>query len=255
MSTSLTHQLCILIIDDDPDITELIARCMVDQSHQVVTASSAEEGMQYLPFYDFDLIFLDQNLPGMEGLTLGDYLHQNVPHISLALITGNSSKRIERMCVQKDIQLIVKPFEIGDLLTAVGYVQKKILEEEKRALSQSFTGRQNRQGIDSQMSEVSPKMNLSPYTQLLQRNYSLPLVPKRAQTQLTQGIKRALDRMKHSVGQEYEKQRAFAYAGLVTALVLGVRISKTKDGKSLWQTYDEMLEKRGELPEFKNLDS
>ena len=253
MSTSLTNQLCILIVDDDPDIAELIARCMIDQDHQVVTASSAEEAMQYLPFYDFNLIFLDQNLPGMEGLTLGDYLYQHAPHIYLVLITGSSSKRIERLCAQKEIQLISKPFEISDLIETVTYVQKKLLEEERRAWSRGSSQRLHRQGLHA--NGVTPKVDLSPYVNLLQDHYKLPLIPKRAQSHLTQGIKRALDRMKHSADQEYERQRACAYAGLVTALVLGVRMSKLKDGKTVWQVYDELLEKRDELPEFKDLES
>ena len=89
---------------------------------------------------------------------------------------------------------------------------------------------------------------------LLKDQYDLPMVPQRAQNQLIRGIKRALDRMKHCNDHEYEMQRAFAYSGLVTALVLGIRISRGKDGKTVWQMYDDFLVKRGEVPEFKELD-
>ena len=254
MSTSLTHQLCILVIDDDPDIAGLIVQCMINQNHQVVSASSAEEGMQYLPFYDFDLIFLDHNLPGMEGLTLGNYLNQHAPHIYLVLVTGDSSRKIERLCSQKEIQLISKPFEIDDLLDTVAFVQKKLLEEQKRALAQQQTTGHRHPRQNPQAGDVTPKVDLSPYVPFLREHYDLPLIPNRAQSQLSQGIKRALDRMKHSEGQEYQRQRAFAYAGLITSLVFDVRVSKLKDGKTVWQAYDDVLERRGELPEFKDLD-
>lgn len=255
MSTSLTNQLCILVIDDDPEIAELIVQCLITQDHQVVTAYSAEEGMSYLPFYDFDLIFLDHNLPGMEGLTLGRYLNQNAPHIYLVLITGDASKKIERLCSQHEIQLIAKPFELDDLLNTVSYVQKRILDEEKRVIARQQTPLHRGDSMSPQGEEVSPKVDLSLYTPLLQEHYQLPLIPHRATHRLTQKIKRALDQMRHSQGADYQRYRALAYAGLITALVFGVRMSKLKEGKTPWQVYDELLESRGELPEFKHLDS
>ena len=169
-------------------------------------------------------------------------------------MTGDSSRKIERLCSQKEIQLISKPFEIDDLLETVSFVQKKLLEDQKRALAQRQNPTHRDARYNPHAGDVTPKVDLSPYVPFMREHYTLPLIPNRAQNQLTQGIKRALDRMKHSEGQEYLRQRAFAYAGLITALVFDVRMSKLKDGKTVWQAYDDLLEKRGEFPEFKDLD-
>ena len=176
------------------------------------------------------------------------------PHIYLVLVTGESSKRIERLCSHNEIQLIAKPFELDDLLDTVSYVQKRLLDEEKRAISQQQTPISDPDSMILQGVEVSPKVDLSIYAHLLQAHYQLPLIPHRAQHHLTQKIKRSLDLMKHSEGLDYQKHRAIAYAGLITALVFGVRMSKLREGKTPWQAYDELLESRGELPEFKSLD-
>ena len=86
----------ILVIDDEPELRNLFARILNGEQHQVVLAESAEEGLQLLPHWTFHIAFVDHNLPGMEGLVLGEYLRRNNPDMSIVMMTGSEDPRIER---------------------------------------------------------------------------------------------------------------------------------------------------------------
>jgi two-component system, OmpR family, alkaline phosphatase synthesis response regulator PhoP len=60
----------ILVIEDDPDIRELLAFSLAKEGWTVVMAPSGEEGLAALPAANPDCLVLDIMLPGMDGLEL-----------------------------------------------------------------------------------------------------------------------------------------------------------------------------------------
>src|SRR3954464_9220211 len=86
----------ILVIDDDADLRQMFERLFNGEQHQVVLAASAEEGLQLLTHWTFHIAFVDQRLPGMDGLVLGEYLRRNNPDMSIVMMTGSGDPRIER---------------------------------------------------------------------------------------------------------------------------------------------------------------
>ena len=59
----------VLVVDDEPSICWGFERLLGQQGHTVLTASSAEEGLEYAAQHDLSLILLDVRLPGMDGIT------------------------------------------------------------------------------------------------------------------------------------------------------------------------------------------
>jgi CheY-like chemotaxis protein/two-component sensor histidine kinase len=64
----------ILVVEEDPNIAELIRRYLERGGYSVDTASSSEEALQRVGQRRPDLITLDINLPGMDGLTVASRL-------------------------------------------------------------------------------------------------------------------------------------------------------------------------------------
>ena len=225
MGGAVSEQLHILVIDDDADMRELLAHVLLGYGHQVILAESAEEGLSQLPFYTFDVALLDQNLPGMEGLVLGEYLQKNNPEMSIALVTGESSDRLKRLCANRDIRFIEKPFDVDQILDVVA----------------SYRSRRRAQEVDE-----SPHfdLNLDRYLAGLPDAFQMPNLPQRVQDTLARRIRESLDRMELS-RQVSEHDRAVAYAGLVAALVLGLRLPKLKDGSTLFARYDRLMTAHG----------
>ena len=124
MSASAPEQLNILVIDDDEDIRNLMIKILLAHEHQVFAVGSAEQGLELLPYHRFHVAFLDQNLPGMEGLVLGEYLRSNNPSMKIALVTAEDDPRLIKVGDRFDITVIAKPFEVRQVLDLVSSYEK-----------------------------------------------------------------------------------------------------------------------------------
>jgi len=78
----------ILIIDDDPVMCDLLAQLMKKNNHQSVSSLTGAQGLELAKAGSFDIIFLDVNLPDVNGMDLIHTLKQ-VPSIpEIIIITG-----------------------------------------------------------------------------------------------------------------------------------------------------------------------
>ena len=226
-------QATILVIDDEPDMREMMARYLLGMGHLVILAESAEEGLTQLPFYTFNVAFLDQNLPGMEGLVLGEYLQKNNPQIEIALVTGDASPRIGRLCDEHQITLIEKPFDVDELAQRVEAAREK----------------QAKESDDLSPLPPTPNAPLNDHLLDLSVAFDMPNIPSRIEHLLARRIRESLDRM--TLGHHLSPHdRSVAYAGLISALVLGVRLPKSKLGETLYVRYDRLMVSAGCVPAF-----
>ena len=58
----------VLIVDDEPNIVEILGRLLAQQGYEIRTAASAEEALALLDHEPVNAILLDNNLPGMTGM-------------------------------------------------------------------------------------------------------------------------------------------------------------------------------------------
>ena len=84
----------ILIIEDDPDIVELLQYNLEKESYSVRTANDGESGLQAARRYKPDMILLDLMMPGMDGLEVCQHLRQDssTATIPLMMITAKSEE-------------------------------------------------------------------------------------------------------------------------------------------------------------------
>ena len=62
----------ILVVDDEADVRTLISAALGEDGHDVVAMASGEEAVPTLSAGDYDVAFIDINLPGMSGFDLLD---------------------------------------------------------------------------------------------------------------------------------------------------------------------------------------
>ena len=227
-------QLSVLVIDDDVEMCRLITRILHTEGHQVVTAQSAEEGLEHLPYFTFQVAFLDHKLPGMEGFVLGEYLRRHNPHMEIALVTGESDDRLMRMTRAHGIRFISKPFEVNQILDVVAEYLRSAEERKTRKL----------QEVDP---EYAPP--IAEHYEGLPAYFSVPSVPRRIEEMLIHKIKLFLNNMASTVRYS-ERDRVAALAGLMTAQVLGIRLPKHRDGRTFFDAYDDLMIERGRQPAF-----
>jgi DNA-binding NtrC family response regulator len=112
----------ILVVDDEPAVRKILRR-MLGREHEVVTATSGDEGKRMLgEDTAFDLILCDVTMSGVSGTDLHRWLAETHPALSrhLVFITGGAfTPRAIKYLRQVDNLRIQKPFDTVDLLGLV----------------------------------------------------------------------------------------------------------------------------------------
>jgi CheY-like chemotaxis protein len=117
----------ILIVDDDQAVQITIRLLLERAGHQVVAASGGRQGVDQLESGDFDLLFLDIFMPGMDGFETMRKVHQLRPLVPIIVISGRPISQGEggapdflTMATKLGaISSLQKPFKPAALLAAV----------------------------------------------------------------------------------------------------------------------------------------
>ncbi|HPE58881.1 MAG TPA: sigma-54 dependent transcriptional regulator [Thiolinea sp.] len=86
----MTEQ-CVLIIDDEPDIRELLEITLLRMGLDTLTAGNVEEAMAQIREHQPDLCLTDMKLPDGNGIDIVRFLQQDYPQIPVAVITAYGS--------------------------------------------------------------------------------------------------------------------------------------------------------------------
>ncbi len=78
----------ILIVDDDNSVQTTLRLLLEDAGHQVVAADGGRKGHELLAAGDFDLLFLDIFMPGMDGFETMRLVRQQQPAIPIIAMSG-----------------------------------------------------------------------------------------------------------------------------------------------------------------------
>lgn len=234
MARAGEDQLHVLIIDDDPSIRGLLTEIVTREEHVAVPAVSAEQGLEQLPFWTFQVAFIDQRLPGMDGFVLGEYLHHNNPDMTIALITGEQDRQLERRIRALSMTYIPKPFEVEQIL---------------RVLRHAITSAKDREIRRQKKADPDFNPPIAKYAADVQGAFDMPGMPSRVEGRLLETIKRGLSDLR-TVGRYTEKARVITLSGLLAANVLGIKLPKNRAGNTLHEEYDEIMRMHGRRPEF-----
>lgn len=116
----LAKQRRILIVDDDPDSLAIIGEALRWEGYQISNASSGQEAIASLQTQKFDLVILDVNMPGMNGLETLQDLRKSHLYVSVVFISGNNSPEavIQGLDAGAD-DYIAKPFDPLEMLARI----------------------------------------------------------------------------------------------------------------------------------------
>ena len=80
----------ILIVDDNPSNTKLLAFLLTSKGYEIRTAASADEAIAVIAHWRTRLILMDIQLPGMDGLTLTRQLKADPATRDIAIIAATA---------------------------------------------------------------------------------------------------------------------------------------------------------------------
>jgi phosphate regulon transcriptional regulator PhoB len=121
----------IMIVDDEPDIVELVSYNLKKEGFDVSSASDGEEALNKIRVGNYDLVILDLMLPGVQGTEIcrilrNDPATQRVPVIMLTA-KGEEIDRIVGLEIGAD-DYITKPFSPRELAARIRAVLRRVGE-------------------------------------------------------------------------------------------------------------------------------
>ncbi len=91
----MNTKLQLLVIDDEAVVGRSFSRVLSDKGYQVVTALSGEEGLNTMNDREFDVVFTDIKMPGMDGLEVTESIKARCPWTPVVVITGYGTEENE----------------------------------------------------------------------------------------------------------------------------------------------------------------
>lgn len=118
----------ILVVDDEPDLIELVSYNLKKEGFKVFTAPDGEDALEKVRKGSFDLIILDLMLPGIQGVELCRMIRSNpkTEDIPIIMLTarGEVSDRIRGLETGAD-DYMAKPFSPKELVARVKAILRR----------------------------------------------------------------------------------------------------------------------------------
>jgi len=135
--TEGTQQISVLLVDDEENILHSLRRLLVDESYNVETASTGEEGLAKLRnLPNVGLIVSDQRMPGMNGAEFLEHTKELSPNALRILLTGYSDINATIDAINRGgaYRYISKPWNDEDLVQTIrdAVSQYELLLENRR---------------------------------------------------------------------------------------------------------------------------
>lgn len=132
----------VLIIDDERSIRNTLKEILEFEGHEISLAADGKEGLEMALAGNFDVIFCDIKMPGMDGVEVLEKLVENGVDSSVVMISGHGSIDTAVECIKKGaFDFIQKPLDLNRILiTLKNATDKTTLIKETKVLKKKVAG-------------------------------------------------------------------------------------------------------------------
>jgi signal transduction histidine kinase/DNA-binding response OmpR family regulator len=158
------------LIDDEPDINEIVKISLIKEGYNVIDATTGEEGLQIAREHHPDLIILDVRLPDASGYDVLAHLKQDPDTRAIPVMIMSVLKETEKEIAGGAIDHLTKPVDFKQLKAKIN----KYLQQDSRAIG----GRPTVMIIDDEpdiVQYLSNRLTLEGFNTLIANNGSLAL--------------------------------------------------------------------------------
>ena len=107
----------ILWVDDEIDLLQPYIIYLNEKNYEVVTASNGEDALNSLGLEAPDIVFLDENMPGMSGLETLQEIKRLRPEVPVVMITKSEEEHIMEQAIgEKIADYLIKPVNPSQIL-------------------------------------------------------------------------------------------------------------------------------------------
>jgi DNA-binding response OmpR family regulator len=111
---------CILVVEDESDIREMLVEVLRDEGFQIIEAATADAAVELLNLAGLGLVVTDINLPGRrDGIDLALAARRVHPGIPVVFMSGKPTKLAQAHTLSDPAAFLQKPFSFRTLVGAV----------------------------------------------------------------------------------------------------------------------------------------
>ena len=141
----------LLLVDDEPNILEGLSN-NIDWSqldiHEVFTAGCVQQAKEILYRHRVDLVITDIEMPGQDGLTLGEMILHDYPYTKVIVLTGYQNFSYAQRSVDiRVFRYLLKPVRYEELQQVAGAALTELQKELKNKAELETAKRQVRQAL------------------------------------------------------------------------------------------------------------
>jgi len=117
----------ILVVDDDAIVIKSCKRILEAEGFEVLTVPSADEALEIIRKYDFDLLLVDVKMPKHDGMFLMREIKKDLPDTPIIVMSGYPTQEtIADVLKLGATQFIPKPFRPDELVKLIRQVLQKV---------------------------------------------------------------------------------------------------------------------------------
>jgi diguanylate cyclase (GGDEF)-like protein len=118
----------ILIVDDDPDIRDILKLTLSEENYEIIEAGDGEEALKIINSKPLDLVLLDYKIPKIDGRQVCRLVKKDLllSHLPIIMVTGKGdiSDKVDGIDAGAD-DYVVKPFEPKELLARIRMILRR----------------------------------------------------------------------------------------------------------------------------------
>jgi CheY-like chemotaxis protein len=126
---SASHK--VLVVDDDPVVGKSFDRVLSGKGYAVITACNGEEALNKLEAEDYDVVFTDIKMPGMNGLEVAERVKAKRPWLPVVIVTGYGTSANEARAEAAGVSGFLRKPLSPDMIEES--TQKALLENKETA--------------------------------------------------------------------------------------------------------------------------
>jgi len=118
----------LLLVDDEPDFKEVMQRHLGQAGIRLSVSECCSDGLELLAHQQIDVVIMDMNMPGMDGIQCLRKVKERWPQIEVIILTGHASVKsgIEGM-ESGAFDYCIKPIDVEELIEKVELAAQKAL--------------------------------------------------------------------------------------------------------------------------------
>ncbi len=130
----------ILVVDDEKNIGRSMEMIHEGEGYKVDSVHAGDEALVMLKKRDFDLVYLDIQMPGMDGIETLEKIRKTWPDLAVVMISGHATvEKVVEALKLGAVDFLEKGFSKSRLLTTTGAVMERVnLRRENRALRKNL---------------------------------------------------------------------------------------------------------------------